>query len=446
MGTGNYCGCDCTGSERRNEFDLRASTASLAATKQEKNAVSEAPITVITPKSAVKANEPAPLPSAFSPVPDYKRIGDLTLASWRGYQARKAFAILVKQAQVASQYFSREYTRETLLQSHGTRQRTNKTFTYSNGASYTGEWCGGFRDGKGAMAWPGGARFEGIWSWGWPVKIGTFTSPDGDTFQGLWLNPYEEGRRSLFIDSQSSLQVWKNTQGNGYLWLWYKENLQSFNPSRLIRESMSPDNKKAQLTAKFAKVVSMIESLKERFRGGFGPSALLKAGLRTYREAKYENGSSYMGEFDGDAKDGHGKLISANGDIYEGEWKADEHDGIGQNKWSDGASYIGCYAKGKKVGVGEYLWEEGSRYIGEWGNNSMHGVGNYSWPDKREFLGEWKEGLMDGYGIFRFPDGRTFEGPFLKGKKHGDFLSTKDGHAIREQYRNGKLQKATDST
>jgi len=446
MGNANYCGCDCTGAERRNEFDLRASTTSISAAKQEKKAAFEPPPTVVVPKTTAKTSEPAPLPSAFSPIPDYKRLGDLVLASWRGYQARKAFKIILKQAHTASNYFNNDYLRETRLKANGSRLRVNKTLTYRSGASYTGEWCGGFRDGKGAMAWPNGARFEGIWSWGWPVRVGTFISPDGETYQGPWLNPYEEGRRSLFIDSQSSLQVWKNTQGNGYLWLWYKENLQAFNPSRLIRESMSADGKKTQLTAKFAKLVSMIESLKERFNGGFGPSALLKAGLRIYREVKQENGTSYMGEFDGEMKDGHGKLISVNGDIYEGEWKANEYDGIGQNKWSDGATYIGCYTKGKKVGVGEYLWEEGSRYIGEWENNSMHGVGKYTWPDKREFLGEWKEGLMDGYGLFRFPDNRTFEGPFLKGKKHGDFLSTKDGHTVREQYRNGKLQKAVDSS
>ena len=442
MGNGNYCGCDCTSAERKNEFDLRASTTSLQGTKKDAITAFEAPETVLVMKESKKVSEPAPLPSALTAIPDYKRLGDLVLASWRGYQDRKAFAIIRKQIEVQSQYFNRELARETLRKTHGTRQRTNRTLTYQNGASYTGEWCGGFRDGQGAMTWPNGARFQGTFSWGWPVRIGTFISPDGDTYQGPWLYPYEEGRKSLFIDSQNSLQIWKNSQGNGYLWLWYKENLQSFNTSKLIRESMSADTKKIQLRTKYMKLLSMVDGIKEKFREGFPPSALLKAGLRTYREVKYENGTCYMGEFEEEAKDGHGKLIYANGDIYEGEWKDNEHDGIGHNKWSDGSSYIGCYVKGKKVGVGEYRWEEGSRYMGEWESNTMHGVGEYVWPDKREFLGQWKAGLMDGYGLFRFPDGRTFEGTWESGKKHGDFITTKDGRTVREQYRNGKLQKA----
>ena len=215
------CGCDCTNAEKKNEFDLRISTSSVVDHfKQQTKAVSRSPVettpTETSPKLASVQSDPAPMPAVLAPIPDYKRMGDLVLAMWRGYQSRKAYAILIRQTDLKTDYFNRELARETLTRGKGTSVRTTGQRTYSNGATYTGEWCGGFRDGKGVMTWQNGAKFEGVWSWGWPVKVGSFAFPDGDCFQGPWLSPYEEGRKSLFIDSQSSLSVWKNSQNNGY--------------------------------------------------------------------------------------------------------------------------------------------------------------------------------------------------------------------------------------
>lgn len=40
---------------------------------------------------------------------------------------------------------------------------TYKVYTYKNGATYTGEWIGGFRSNRGTMQWPDGAKYEGEW-------------------------------------------------------------------------------------------------------------------------------------------------------------------------------------------------------------------------------------------------------------------------------------------
>ena len=34
-------------------------------------------------------------------------------------------------------------------------------YTFKTGATYTGQWIGGFRDGFGTQIWPDGARYEG---------------------------------------------------------------------------------------------------------------------------------------------------------------------------------------------------------------------------------------------------------------------------------------------
>lgn len=35
--------------------------------------------------------------------------------------------------------------------------------TFSNGATFSGEWIGDFRDGQGTQSWPDGAVYEGQW-------------------------------------------------------------------------------------------------------------------------------------------------------------------------------------------------------------------------------------------------------------------------------------------
>ena len=36
-------------------------------------------------------------------------------------------------------------------------------YTYKTGATYTGEWKGGFRDGQGKQIWLDGACYDGFW-------------------------------------------------------------------------------------------------------------------------------------------------------------------------------------------------------------------------------------------------------------------------------------------
>jgi hypothetical protein len=45
---------------------------------------------------------------------------------------------------------------------NGIRKEKNE-FKYSTGASYKGEWIGGFRDGHGKQSWPDGAYYIGDW-------------------------------------------------------------------------------------------------------------------------------------------------------------------------------------------------------------------------------------------------------------------------------------------
>ena len=67
--------------------------------------------------------------------------------------ARKQYAFILQSKRGDSRYFTIEEGKETISASRlfdKKAKRTNKTlYTYKSGATYEGEWIGGFRDGFG---------------------------------------------------------------------------------------------------------------------------------------------------------------------------------------------------------------------------------------------------------------------------------------------------------
>jgi hypothetical protein len=87
-------------------------------------------------------------------------------ALWRGNLTRKKFHVMKMQQRGGSRYFTADESRETISKSkfdpNKKRVRKDKHF-YKSGATYEGEWKGGFRDGLGTQVWPDGASYEGEW-------------------------------------------------------------------------------------------------------------------------------------------------------------------------------------------------------------------------------------------------------------------------------------------
>ena len=47
--------------------------------------------------------------------------------------------------------------------------------------------------------------------------------------------------------------------------------------------------------------------------------------------------------------------------------------GLGIEKWNDGSTYVGQYRHGKMNGKGKIVWADRSCYNGEFVNNNWHG-------------------------------------------------------------------------
>ena len=58
----------------------------------------------------------------------------------------------------------------------------------TSGATYDGQWLGGFRHGRGVMSFRDGATYEGTWYLGIAHGYGKFTQVKGETYEGEWAN------------------------------------------------------------------------------------------------------------------------------------------------------------------------------------------------------------------------------------------------------------------
>lgn len=61
---------------------------------------------------------------------------------------------------------------------------TKGPYTLKNGATYTGQWLDGMRDGYGTQLWPDGSRYEGMWSYDKANGQGKLVHADGDIYEG----------------------------------------------------------------------------------------------------------------------------------------------------------------------------------------------------------------------------------------------------------------------
>jgi MORN repeat len=66
----------------------------------------------------------------------------------------------------SSKYFTIEESKETLSSKQfdpNARREKRPVYHFRSGATYLGEWKGGFRDGHGEQTWPDGAKYLGEW-------------------------------------------------------------------------------------------------------------------------------------------------------------------------------------------------------------------------------------------------------------------------------------------
>ena len=82
------------------------------------------------------------------------------------FNSRKYSVDTQNQTQSNGAYFKREEHYETINENdkfNPSEIQETRVKNYTTGATYDGQWRGGFRDGEGTMTWADGAKYQGEW-------------------------------------------------------------------------------------------------------------------------------------------------------------------------------------------------------------------------------------------------------------------------------------------
>jgi hypothetical protein len=89
----------------------------------------------------------------------------------------------------------------------------------------------------------------------------------------------------------------------------------------------------------------------------------------------FQNGDTYIGNFDQNTRHGHGLYLWEDGRIYEGGFCRNQRHGEGVYTFTDGDVYTGTFHLGKRSGHGKYTFSNGDSYVGEWLDGEYDGYG-----------------------------------------------------------------------
>eukprot|EP00419_Tripos_fusus_P024056 CAMPEP_0172719238 /NCGR_PEP_ID=MMETSP1074-20121228/75391_1 /TAXON_ID=2916 /ORGANISM="Ceratium fusus, Strain PA161109" /LENGTH=332 /DNA_ID=CAMNT_0013544571 /DNA_START=135 /DNA_END=1130 /DNA_ORIENTATION=- len=178
--------------------------------------------------------------------------------------------------------------------------------TFSNGATYTGEWLGNLRHGTGVQEWPDGARYEGEWALDKTKGKGKFQHVGGDVYEGHWLEDMAHGEG-----------VYRHADGSTYEGQWFedKQHGSGF--------EVWPDG---------ARYEGQYSNGRKSGRGHFD----------------WADGSSYHGEFVDNDMHGKGEYRWGDGRQFDGDWVTNRMHGRGIFTWTDGRAYDGDYVNDMK--------------------------------------------------------------------------------------------------
>jgi hypothetical protein len=166
----------------------------------------------------------------------------------------------------------------------------------------------------------------------------------------------------------------------------------------------------------FGKLVLPDES---QYEGNFKDNEFDGYGVYKCKSYKYE------GNFLQGKKSGKGKLEDLiKNSVYEGEFSEDKKNGYGVEKYEDGSTYKGEFKDGVREGKGNLIIRSKKNkgndlvYNGEFKNNQICGIGEMKISNKKDYYGEWVNNEMNGYGMAHDGNLRHY-GYFSNGIKEG---------------------------
>lgn len=156
----------------------------------------------------------------------------------------------------------------------------------------------------------------------------------------------------------------------------------------------------------------------------------------------HEEDCVFVGQMNGDRREGHGIHIYTDGNFYEGYFENDCTNKKGRLVFNNGDMFYGELKNLCMNGYGIYINNEaGSKYTGYFMNDAPDGEGKEEWNDGTVYIGNFKQGSKEGKGILKAAGGNVYEGNFVADYFNGDgSFTTADGTKFMGKWKNGELQ------
>lgn len=134
----------------------------------------------------------------------------------------------------------------------------------------------------------------------------------------------------------------------------------------------------------------------------------------------YRNGDVYVGQREGEKRNGLGTTYYITGEVHIGNWLNDIREGCGVNFKNTGVKYLGRWRNGKmNTKYGEIEFGVISYYKGEINNDEICGKGFMYYNEQEAYDGYWKKNQWHGQGVIKYKSGETYRGEFNEGERCG---------------------------
>eukprot|EP00930_Biecheleria_cincta_P036192 TRINITY_DN24830_c0_g2_i1.p1 TRINITY_DN24830_c0_g2~~TRINITY_DN24830_c0_g2_i1.p1 ORF type:complete len:397 (-),score=49.90 TRINITY_DN24830_c0_g2_i1:454-1644(-) len=237
---------------------------------------------------------------------------------------------------------------EQLLSEH---DLVEKPAVSTEEGTYTGQWLGIQRHGRGTLVRPDGSYYEGEFRYGMAHGRGKLNVINGESYDGEWVQDRAEGFGKYTHEDGSFYEgQWNEDEKHG-------QGLERFSDGSCYEGSFSRGN---------------------------------KHGMGMYRANT-------------------GQLV------FQGQFQNDTLGGDGSYNFPDGRFYMGQFMSGQMEGQGIMTWPDGSSYEGTFQGDKRHGAGYMSWPETGSWQGQWHQGKQHGEGVLTDVNGRSTHGRWHHG-------------------------------
>ncbi len=300
-------------------------------------------------------------------------------------------------------------------------------YTFSDGRKYVGEFKDGNYNGQGTYTFSDGRKYVGEFKDDRPNGQGIEYRPDGSVLRsGQWTHgnltqSYAlDGARFPFSPAQEQADIGAITFPDGAKYvgelrrgvrhgegIYYSSSGVALRQGRweddLLVQSFAVDTNRFPFNPQAPATASAVGWAQSSLPQC--PSDVKAYWHNCFGTYTFANGDKYVGEFKDNKYNGQGTFTYANGYKYVGEFKDDLPNGQGTFTYANGDKYVGEFKDDKYNGQGTYTFANGNKHVGEYKDNNRNGQGTFTFANGAKYVGEYKDDLPNGQGIEYRADG-----------------------------------------